>query len=403
VSSSSFRFFLLLAPLVLCCAYPAQSLLGDQRSSAQPSGKDPQQLFEQGETALKNGDLGAAEHAFQEVLALNPRVAGAYANLGVIHMRRQQWPQALEMLHKAEYIAPGVAGIRLNIGLVYYRQNDFGGAIPPFESVVRDVPDSYQANYLLGLCYFFRERYAEAVTVLDPLWPRASGQLNYLYVLGIAAGKAGRADVEQRALGRLVETGGDTPEFHLLMGKAHLNREEYDEALTELKLAAKAAPRLPFVHFQLGMVYLKKQNLERAKAEFGEDAAIEPDVAYNYDQLGLIAYLQQQDQEAEKMFRKALHLDSRFGSSHFQLARVYLRENRYAEALTEIDAAKKLHPESESVYYVRGQVLQRLGRTREAKAEMQKFTEMSNAAREKRHQELEAAPVPDPELTREPQ
>ena len=158
---------------------------------------------------------------------------------------------------------------------------------------------------------------------------QASGQLNYLYVLGIAANKAGRADLEQRALSHLVEIGQNSPEFHLLMGKAHLNREEYDEAITELELAAKGDPSLPFVHFNLGMAYLKKQDLEHAKAEFLKDIAIEPDVTYDYDQLGQVYYLQQQDQEAEKMFRKALHLDPQLASSHFQLARVYQRENRY--------------------------------------------------------------------------
>lgn len=80
-----------------------------------------------------------------------------------------------------------------------------------------------------------------------------------------------------------------------------------------------------------------------------------------------------------------------------------MRERKYKEALAAIDAAKKLSPQSESVYYVRGQILQRLGRTQEARQEMQKFTEISNASREKRHQELESGPVPDPELTREPQ
>ena len=117
--------------------------------------------------------------------------------------------------------------------------------------------------------------------------------------------------LEQRALGRLVETGQDTPEFHLLMGKAHLNRQEYDEAIVELESAAKAEPKLPFVHFNLGMAYLEKQDLERAKAEFQKDIEIEPDVAYDYDQLGLVFYLQQQDMDAEKMFRKALRLDAK--------------------------------------------------------------------------------------------
>src|SRR5580704_15914829 len=228
VSSATMRFLLMFLWLA---AAQAASATGMQQAQTRKPGSAP---------------------ATQSV---DPQQAGAYANLGVIDMRRKQWPQALEMLHKAEHLAPQIAGIRLNIGLVYYRQNDFRNAIPPFESVVHDAPDSFQARYLLGLCYFFLERYGDAASTLEPLWSQASGQLNYLYVLGIAANKAGRADLEQRALSHLVEIGQNSPEFHLLMGKAHLNREEYDEAITELELAVKKDSSLPFVHFNLGMAY----------------------------------------------------------------------------------------------------------------------------------------------------
>ncbi|MGH9638297.1 MAG: tetratricopeptide repeat protein, partial [Candidatus Angelobacter sp.] len=192
-------------------------------------------MFHDGEIQLKANHLDGAERSFRGVLALDPQAAGAYANLGVIAMRRKQWPLALEMLRKAEHLLPQVPGIRLNVGLVYYRQNNFRSAITPFESVVRDVPDSYQARYLLGLCYFFNERYAEAAAMLEPLWPQASTQLNYLYVLGIAAAKSSHPELEQRALGRLIEAGQDSPELHLLLGKAHINREEYDAAIKELE------------------------------------------------------------------------------------------------------------------------------------------------------------------------
>ena len=79
------------------------------------------------------------------MLAFDPNSTGAYANLGVIYMRRKQWPPALEMLEKADSLAPQVAEIRLNIGLVHYRQDDYTAAIPAFESVVRDAPSSQQA------------------------------------------------------------------------------------------------------------------------------------------------------------------------------------------------------------------------------------------------------------------
>jgi len=200
--------FLWLASAETAGAYAMRQAQTQKTGSATAQqNADPQQLFQSGEAALKSGNLDEAERAFRAVLTINPQVAGAYANLGVIYMRRKQWPQALEMLRKAEHLAPQIAGIRLNIGLVYYRQNDFRNAIPPFESVVHDAPDSFQARYLLGLCFFFVERYGDAATTLEPLWSQASGQLNYLYVLGIAASKAGRADLEQRALSHLVEIG----------------------------------------------------------------------------------------------------------------------------------------------------------------------------------------------------
>jgi Flp pilus assembly protein TadD len=101
------------------------------RASSAGIAPDPAQLFQQGQDALNGGRLDEAEQVFRRVLALNPQVAGAYANLGVVYMRRKQWTKALEMLRQAEQMMPQVAGIRLNIGLAYFRQNEFLKAIPP--------------------------------------------------------------------------------------------------------------------------------------------------------------------------------------------------------------------------------------------------------------------------------
>src|SRR5271155_1948274 len=158
------------------------------RVGAQSAGADPGAWFARGETALRANNLDAAEAAFRRVVAIDPKAAGAYANLGVIEMRRKHWSAALVELRRAEKLAPDLAGIRLNIGLVYFHQQDYRAAIAPFESVVKDTPDSSQASYLLGLCDFFTQRYADAAAALEPLWDRESNNLSYLYVLGIAPG-----------------------------------------------------------------------------------------------------------------------------------------------------------------------------------------------------------------------
>jgi len=132
----------------------ARNASSNEQSDA-TAATDPAQVFQQGQDALNRGRLDEAERDFRKVLLLNPQLAGAYANLGVVYMRRKQWTKALEMLHQAEHLLPQVAGIRLNIGLAYYRQSEFLKAIPVFESVVRDQPDAAQPRHLLGICYFF--------------------------------------------------------------------------------------------------------------------------------------------------------------------------------------------------------------------------------------------------------
>ncbi len=161
------------------------------------------------------------------MLQLDPQSGAAYANLGVVSMRRKQWTKALDMLHKAEHLMPGAPGIRLNIGLAYYRQNEFLQAIPAFESVVHDQPDALQPRYLLGLCYFFAERYADAAATLEPLWEQESGQLPYLYVLSNAAHRAGRKELDDRATTQLIKLGDGSPAYRLFVGKYHLNLDHY--------------------------------------------------------------------------------------------------------------------------------------------------------------------------------
>lgn len=394
----------LLVLLVLCGGIGAQSAARTKAGAAPTqAGGDPHKLFQAGEAALHAGKLDEAERDFRQVLAINPGVAGAYANLGVIHMRRKQWAQALAALNKAQKLAPELAGIRLNIGLAYFRQNDFSRAIPPFESVVKDAPDFYQARYLLGLCYFFKDRWTDAIDALEPLWGRASDQLNYLYVLEHAADKAKNAALQQKASERMVEVGEGSPEFHLLVGKGHLNGGEYDEAVKELEAAARADSKLPFVHFNLGLAYTQKQDYDRARDEFHKDIALAPDVPFSYDKLGGVEATVGNEDEAAKNFRSALKIDPQMVSSLMGLAKIEEQQKHYAAALTELDHVIQLDCGNASAHYLRGQVLVRMGRDKEGREELARATKMLNEQRAARHKELEGDTVPSPELAREPE
>jgi len=287
---------------------------------------------------------------------------------------------------------------------VEYRRGNYAAAISPLSSVVRDMPDSQQARYLLGLCNYFTERYGQAVTILEPLWSQMSRDVMYLYVLDIAAHSAGRSDVEEKALARMIDVGGgNAPEFHLILGKAYLYRRQLNEALSELNLASSADPNLPFVHLNLGIVHMRLNQNELAEAEFLKGVAIEPELADNYEQLGILSLHLQREADAERYLKEAIRRDSRMPTSHFVLAKIYLQQQRFQQALGEIDSALRLAPDSQSVHYLRGRILMRLGRREEADAEFAAAQKILGSVLKKEVENPEEDRIPSPELTRQPQ
>src|SRR2546427_9506864 len=155
------------------CARPRAEGVSQRHSRPSPAGAqqrmDPRSWFARGQTALQSGDLDAAEAAFRQVLAADPRAGSAYANLGVIAMRRKEWDHAITLLQKAEKLEPNMAGIRLNIGLVEYRRGNYRPARAPPSSVRGGNPGSQHARDLVGLCSVFTEHYAGAETGFLPL------------------------------------------------------------------------------------------------------------------------------------------------------------------------------------------------------------------------------------------
>jgi tetratricopeptide (TPR) repeat protein len=364
---------------------------------------DAQAWFAKGQMALQAGDLEAAEAAFRQVLSVDPRGGSAYANLGVIAMRRKEWGRAIALLRRAEKLEPKVAGIRLNIGLVEYRRGNYAAAIAPFTSVLRDQPDSQQARYLLGLCQVLTKKYAEAVTVLEPLWPEKSADVLYLYLIDIAAVESGQKSLDEKILSRMIAVGRGAAELHLILGKAYLNRDEIPEATSELEQAAALNPNLPFIHMNLGVAYMRAGADERAEAEFRRDIALEPELADNYDQLGALYTRLGKDEDAERSFREALKRDSKMASAYAGLAKIYQKQQKLEPALKMIDMAVHLAPDITSGHFLRGRILTQLGRANEAKTEFALAQKKLVTQLGKERESREKNRVPNPELMREPE
>lgn len=357
----------LIALLIICPRVAGQS---ERNGSATTncSQRELAKRFLAASEALQSGSLDVAERGFQSVLRCGAN-AGAYANLGVVYMRRGDWAAATRALKQAARLAPSMTGVRLNLALVAFRQGKYEDAVPYLKAIVREQPTSVQPAYLLGLSYFFTQQYAQATGTLQGLWPKLNNDLAYLYVAGLAADKAGETQSSEAAWGRLSEIGANTAQFYLLMGKADYNRGDPDKAIPEFQAAAKIDPALPFLHYNWGRAYVSINQYEEAKAEFLKDIAVEPEIPYNYEELGRVYDKLGEDVPAEQNFQKALKLDSQLPGSYFELAKIYERRGQLDQALKAVDAALALDSESNNLHYLRARLLQRTGKKAEAKVE----------------------------------
>lgn len=356
-------------------------------SPAQTLAADPAVLFSEGKAALQHNDLTQAEKSFRAVIALDPNSGAARINLGVVYMRSHRWEDALVELKQAQTLLPQEPGVRLNIGLAYYRKDDYASAILPLSEALQMQPASRQARYLLGLCQFFTNHYRDADEVLFPLWEQDSSNLNYLYVLSIAASKAKDEARQKLAFDRMLTVGQNNPQFHLYIGKAFLAEDATGKALDEFKAAAAAQSDMPLVHYFLGRVYLEQHAYPEAEAEFVRDIAIEPTFAYNYEDLGILCSQTNQPQRAEQYFREAVTRNSSLVNSWFGLAKLYRDDGHYQMALDTLDRALALAPTSASVHYTRGQVLVKLGQQEAAQREFTRTAELHKSFNDRLQQD----------------
>ena len=156
---------------------------------------------------------------------------------------------------------------------------------------------------MLGLRYVFTVHYADVVSVLEPLWSQASENLCTSTCWGLLAHNAGQRELDEQVRA-FRGCRPRNPEFHLILGKANLNREEPEKPIVELQRAESVNRDMPFLHFGLGVAYMRTNDNERAKQSFARRSWLSRS-ADIYEQLGEFYLKVGKDDEAEKEFEEA--------------------------------------------------------------------------------------------------
>ena len=121
-------------------------------------------------------------------------------------------------------------------------------------------------------------------------------------------------------------------------------KNNYEAAVNELRKAVHLNPAGANEHRALGQALMLDNKMEEAVHELRVSVSLNPDSDVAHHLLGTALFQRQELKEAEQQFREALRVKPS-ADNHYSLAACLTSEDKYQEALSELQLATKLDPE----------------------------------------------------------
>jgi Flp pilus assembly protein TadD len=324
-------------------------------------------------TALERSDDARAE--YERVIALDPKMAAAYLNLGILLVDKDP-AAAVAPLKKAVELSPTESRPRVLLGVAQERSQDATGAAESFASARRLDPRDADAAQRLGTLYMNMQRPADAepqfrsVLETDPK--------NKIALLGLARSldeqnKPEAASAYDNYLA--VAPSDETVRSRRL--RALLAQEKYDDALAELDRSDAAHGVTANSLRQRADILIAEKKWDAAIATIQKAVALAPGDAQLHGGLGRLLLQRREFPPAEKELKTALTLDHNNLVYLKDLSSTYYLGGNYAAALTTMDEIAKVEKPSAFTWFIRALCYDKLNQPKPALAAYQTFLTMT--------------------------
>jgi tetratricopeptide (TPR) repeat protein len=303
----------------------------DELLSKLETSQNHRTLFYKGLTLALEGKNKESEAYFKQSVAVNPKFADGWMELGVINYFEGHHQEALEFLHHAAKLKRSKT-VFYNIGRVYDVLNDNEQALKAYQKAVKLDPTDYKvwANITAPLIHLGRIKEA----VRDGQKALEYEPLDYVAMvnLSIALEKDGQLEASKVLQEKLQELHADNPQVLTSLASTRMQAEDIAGALE---------------------LYDKLISLD------GVTTANLSDVAFAFTKAG-------RPQDAIQVVQEFVQANPEDIRSRFLLGESYLGQNMVEQALTEFAFIAKREPIYETTLLKLGSCYGMLGRFPEA-------------------------------------
>ncbi len=321
---------------------------------------------------LKASDPNSAVKEFNAVLALDPKNAEAYANLGVIAFFQRDYRKASPYLRKALAIDPSLAKTQALLGICERRLGDPSarGLLEKSFPKLKDKPMRLQVGLELAGLYDQQGDPGATASVMRSLVDLDPDNVDVLFMA-----QRVYSELADDTLNKLAVLAPGSARMQQVIAERLVNEGDLPHAIEHYKKALQIDPRLPGVHFELGEAILQSSPYDagtqaEAQKELEVAVTIDGDTAKTECEFGSIALSQSQPDQAFAHYQRAYQLDPNEVQAQMGLAKVLRMQEKWQEAVKYLRMAVQSDPLNGSAHYQLGTAYRRLQMDDMAQKEM---------------------------------
>jgi tetratricopeptide (TPR) repeat protein len=324
---------------------------------------------------LKGKDPNSAVKEFDAVLALDPKNAEAYANLGVIAFFQHDYGKAAENLHKALAIDPSFTKTEALLGICQRRLGDPGARALLEKSFakLKDKSLRMQVGTELASLYEQQGEPGATATVMRALVDLDPDNVDVLFMA-----QRVYSELADDTMNKLAVLAPASARMQQVIAERLVNGGDLPHAIDHYRKALQIDPHVSGVHFELGEAILQSSPHDPAEAiaEFEAAEAMDGEGAKAECGLGAIALAQSDMESALGHYQRAYKLNPNEVEAQLGLARVLMLEQKPQEAIKYLRAAIEADPLNSEAHYRLASAYRRLQMEEQAKKEIHLFEEI---------------------------
>jgi tetratricopeptide (TPR) repeat protein len=329
---------------------------------------------------LKANDPNSAVKEFHAVLAIDPKNAEAYANLGVIAFFAHDYKDASKNFHEALAIDPSLEKTQALLAISQRRLGNpsAGAQLEKSFAKLKDKPLQLQVGMELESLYQQQGEPERAVPIMQKLVDLNSDDENILYL----AQRLYR-ELADDTLDKLAVLAPGSARMQQVIAERLVNVGDAESAVDHFKKTLKINPRVPGLHFELAQAILEssrsnpvaqdeaENELKRAIAADGDSAGIECE-------LGAIEMLRSETDKAYKHYVRAFAMNPGSTQAQLGLGQLSMTMEKPEDARKYLKMAVKSDPLNAAAHYRLAAAYKSLQMQDAAQKEMHLFQEIKD-------------------------